>query len=326
MSSPHNIPGKLSTRRSVWYYSPRENYDLIEPRLYRHMFEEDIHLGIMPIGAKSSRREFAITLSPSSEEVQELVIQGLPTYHGEAHSLEEAVCSFVDNAAHMMGLYGRSFYEIVYMGDNLEQPASFALQQLQTRTIHGKLGFYWQYIPRKVRAVEGKRLSPFVRLPKRDLMTLFFPLTLGGWREHHRLMRGLKTLDKASIPKFFMDDLKHFQQTPGYDFTAHKRYMESFLGKATRMIGWNARSMLDDICLEYYRIYRHIKFERSKALLREYILDCLNRTISKIGRKMNFKAHIQVQGLPSSRDLSSLLIRLDKGEIQFLEAFDATRF
>lgn len=318
--------GATSTRRSVCYYPQREQPDLFEPGIYRHMFEEDIHLGIMPIGAQSTRHDFAITLVSSSAEVQELLMHGLPPYDHEAHSLTEAVCSFVDEAAHMMGLLGRSFYEIVYMGKNLAHPTTFSLQQIQSKSVHGLLGLYWQYVPRKVRTGEGGRLSPLIRLPNRDLMILSFPAALGGVRGHHKLMRGLSIIDKSFMPRFLMDDMELHQQTPTYDSIIHKESLEIYLGKTTRRVGWNARSMQDDTCLEYYRIYRYVKFERSKALLREYILDRLNTTISKIGRKMGFKAQIQVQGLPSSKDLYSLFERLDKGEVQFSEAFDATRY
>lgn len=326
MSNPKIHSTSASTKRSVRHYSPRENMNLLEPHLYQHMFEEDIHLGIMPIGAQSSRPDFKISIAPSSAEMEELITQGLPTFHGEAHSLADAVCSFVDDTAHMMGHYGRVYYEIVYTGENLERPTAFSLQQIQTRTIHSLWGLHWQYIPRKTRRDEGRCVPTIIRLPRRNLMTLYFPATLGGKREHHRLMRGLKYLDKSSVPKFFMDDMKRLQQTPSYDFTVHRNSMDTYLGKTTRLVGWNARSMTDDICLEYYRLHRYIKFERTKALLREHILDSLNATISYIGKKMGFKAQIQVQGLPSSRDLYALMNRLKNGDIPFLEIFNATRF
>lgn len=314
---------KPNTRKSVRYYSTdkRPSRDL-HTSLYAHMFIEDLHLGVMPIGGRSENPNFAVKVEPPSKEVEELIRLGLHTHHGEPQNITEAVCDFIDEAVHILAYYGKAYYEIIYIYDdeNKNRIEGFEIERIHNDNIKDTLGFYWQFLPRKILKDREQNLKRFIWLPKKDFLVLSIPKVLGGIRKFRRLLFELQWLSKCTIPGFAMKDMAVQKQTKGYDFSTYRENQESFLAKITRHLGWTARGTFTERSLEFYQIYRYLKFEKTRSVLREYILHKINKTLETIGETMGFRAEIKIEDIPSSQDFNGYIKQLIEGSLQFSEA------
>ncbi|MCM8830818.1 MAG: hypothetical protein NC918_01305 [Candidatus Omnitrophica bacterium] len=320
---------KPNTRKAIKYYRSDENYSRdLHASLYAHMFMEDLHLGIMPIGGRSTNPNFAVKIEPSSKEIEELMKLGLPTHHGEPHDITEAVCDFIDEVAHILAYYGKAYYEIVYFyaDENKQKIDSFRFENIPNHCIKETFGFYWQYLPKKIIESNGENIiNRFNWLPKKDILVFCIPRQLGGFRKFKKLLSELQWLSKCTIPEFVIEDMAVKQQSNDYDFSVYRENQEIFLAKATSKLGWTARRTFMERTLEFYQIYRYLKFEKTKAILREYILHKLNYTLGKIGEKLGFNAKVKTEGIPSSQDYDNYMAKLIDGSLQFSEVVKLMR-
>lgn len=317
-----------NTRKSVRYFiaDKSSNRDL-NISLYAHKFIEDMHLGVMPIGGRSENINFAVNIDPPSKEVEDLIRLGLCTHHGESWNLTKVVCKFIDEAIHMLACYGKTYYEIIYFytDESKNNIESFMIERIPNNNIRDTFGFYWQFIPKNILEPEEEVLKRFIWLPKNDLLVLSIPKAIGGVKKFKRLLTELQWLSKCTIPEFAMKDMSVQQETKGYDFSIYRENQEIFLAKITKHLGWTARGTFSERSFEFYQIYRYLIFERTKAILREYVLNNLNKSLKIIGNKMEFKARIKLEGIPSHEDYDNYIKQLIDGSLQFSDAVKLMR-
>lgn len=121
-----------------------------------------------------------------------------------------------------------------------------------------------------------------------------------------------------------MEDMGNQIKSSGFEFLVNRQTEEQCLGKATKYIGWNARGTMDDVSLEYYRVYRHLKFEKSKAIIREHIICCVNEALSSIGKKLGFDAQLRVSGLLEPKDYDKYIDQISTGSLQLTDVHKLT--
>jgi hypothetical protein len=306
-----------STQRAVRYYHPKEQANISMPAQFSHMLQEDLHLGIMPIGGRSTRPNFKVSLIPASPGIELMLCEGL-SRSDSTRTLAEALWKFFDEASHVLAIYGRAYYEIVYYSKNDSSITGFELNHISNNNIHDTLGFRWQFIPRRQLWEEAHPKRPkFIYLPNRCLMTLKWPTALGGIRRHGQLLRDLSLLSKDIMPEFAMEEMKAGTKTRVFDYTQYNHSRDVYLAKSTRQLGWHARGLLNDKTLEYFRIFRHLRFAHTTAVLREYILKELGNALSRIGNILGTKIQITVAGLPSSKDCETYMQELREAKLQF---------
>ncbi len=270
--------------------------------LYTKMFIDDLSRNIMPM-----RANFDIRIEPSSNEVEELIKLALSNPYEEPQNIKlqnitEVVCDFIKIAAHNLACYGKAYYEIVYFytDEKKQKIDSFAFENIPNHCIKEKFGFYWQYIPPKIEE-QKINIKRFNWIPKNNILVLCIPKQLGGVRKFRKLVAHLQWLSKYN--------------------TLKEENIEFFLAKETSQLGWTARKMFNKKVLEFYQNYRYLKFEWTKAVLREYIIHRLNYTLEKIGRELGFNAKIIMEGTPSSQDYKNYVDKLLEGSLQFSEVF-----
>ena len=113
---------------------------MLESSPFVHMLEEDLHLGIMPIGGRGTE-QFDVRLAPASPDVSTLVSSAFSTHDSYgSDDLCQSVCNIVEEVAQVVGSYGRAFYEIVYYYNDDEKPAAFSLEYIPTPTVRRIFG------------------------------------------------------------------------------------------------------------------------------------------------------------------------------------------
>lgn len=331
---------EYTSQKSARFYvnSTKKSRDL-QTAMYRHMFIEDMRLGIMPIGWQPKKYSFKCELIPSSNEVEKIIIDALPTHHGKPHYFTEAICDFVEKVAHILLYYGKAFYEIVYVYEDVKKDKikGFKLANISNNNIKNLLGFYWQYIPKEVmeyraqersfigqesNTQEGKRL---IWLPKKFIFNLSFPIQLGGKTGLKSILSGLGWASQETIPKFYMKDMEIQKQPKGYDFSTYRNNQDIFVLKLTRCLGWPARSLSSDKLSEFYTLYRYLKFAKAQAILREYIIRRLNEVLIKVGKSVGFDAKIVLNNCTTSEELEKSMNKLVDGKLPFSEILKLTK-
>lgn len=317
-----------NTRKLVRYFLNKKDSERdLYSSLYGFRFIQDIHLNVMPIGGRSENIDFAVNIDPPSKKVEDLIRVGLCTHHGESWNLTKVVCKFIDEAIHTLACYGKTYYEIIYFytDESKNNIKSFMIERIPNNNIRDTFGFYWQYVPKNIIEPEVEILKRLIWLPKKDLLVLSIPKAIGGVKKYKKLLTELQWLSKCTIPKFVTEDMSIQQEIKGYDFSTYRENQEIFLAKITRHLGWTARGTFSERSFEFYQIYRYLKFERTKAILREYVLDNLNKSLKIIGNKMGFKARIKLEGIPSHEDYDSYTKQLIDGSLQFSDVVKLMR-
>jgi len=332
---------KLTSQRSIRYHinkktKARDSY----ASLYPHMFIEDLRLGIMPIGWQPQRFKFTCEVEPKSSEVEKLISNGLPTRHGAPQYFTEALCDFVEETTHILSYYGKAFYEIVYIynDDKKSKIGGFHLINIANHNIKTCYGLYWQYIPKEILKyrikerqfmpqgeIDGNKDKRFIWLPRKYMFVLNFPKQFGGKNKLRSILSNLAWASQETIPKFSMRDLEIQKQQPGYDFSTYRDNQDIFILKLTKELGWPARSLSSDKILEFYQLYRYLKYARTQAILREYIIGSLNEILNRIGKDLGFKAKVIIKNCLSSRELEKHMKNLIDGKLQFSELVNLTK-
>ncbi len=284
---------------------------------YPHMFIEDVKLRIMPIGGRASKKEFNISLEPPDPKAQKIVENAISPdrYH---HELAGIICDFVADCAVYLLIYETITYEIVYLSEPKNgKMVGFELVQINPFTLVQRGNSLSQFLPDEhVKQLSGRR---YIELKPERTLTFKLPVNIQGKMD--QIMESMRILSLTS-PDFFMKELvAGFRKTP-YDVTTHHHLRNVALAKITKDFGWDARNSFEKEALEYYLIYRYLKFERFRIELRNSILDTLNAGLELVGKQLGFNTKILINGLPTLDDVQTTYNHLTKGDIPFGEILE----
>jgi hypothetical protein len=300
----------IRKQRTIFYNSSESTERPVE--FYMHMFPEDVSLSIMPIGGRSSRPDFKVTISPADKRAEQIIVAGLNRSHSR-DSLANALYDFLRMSAANLCVVDRLVFEIVYLEDReTKKPVGFELVFVNAKQIVEKGGQTYQFVPPEVAAENN--VPELIPLSREDLITFKPPK---DFEKPLRDMRaGLSQLDKMRLPAIMLEATK--KNIP-YDFKAHQRSMKLALVETVKPIGWYARGSFNDQVLSYYWIRLMLTFEKFKILLRNTMLATLNDGLQSAGQKLDFKAQIQIDGLPTLADVDTAIQNLSSGAMAFTE-------
>jgi hypothetical protein len=278
------------------------------------MLLEDVSLGIMPIGGRSSRSRFSVTTSPADKRAEKIIAGGLATRDRYCRdSLAESLYEFFRLLATELCAEDRATYEIVYF----EEPETHAFTGFDLLFIpETQLVTRWGRTYQVVRPEVSKerQVAELIPLPKEDLL-VFVPPT--AYQTALRNLRvSLADLDGMTFSSFALEAM---QKGMPYDFKGHERSRMLALLEAIKPIGWTARGSFNDFIMSYYLVHLTIEFERFKIHLRDSILETLNAGLERIGEKVGFKTQIQINGLPTLSDVDTARHNLNSGAVAFTE-------
>jgi hypothetical protein len=295
-----------------------EYYD----KFYPHMLIEDVKLRVMPIGGRTSKKEFNISLDPPDPKVQQMIENAISPdrYH---HGLAGTICDFVADCAVHLLIFETVTYEIVYLSEPKNgKTVGFELVRINPFTLVQRGASLLQFLPDE----HTKKLNERRCIDLQPERTLTFKLPVSTQGKLDQMMQSMVFLSLTS-PDFFMEELvAGFRKTP-YDVTAHHHLRQAALAQVTKDFGWNARNLFQNEATEFYLIYRYLKFEKFKIELRNKILDTLNAGLELVGKQLGFNTKILVNGLPTLDDVQSAHNHLIKGDTPFekiLEPFQGS--
>jgi hypothetical protein len=294
-----------------------------EPRrggsIYRLAITRDAHLGLVPIGGRSTDTAFAVKLLGDSERQDEVV--RLLARHSTDYGLAEAACGFIEEVAQVLVAYGEAAYEVIAadaasmtsdaQAETGEERTTRELDLVPPLSLHRVGPLMFQIAP----AADGGKLPEILRVSADRIWRVKLPRSLGGARRQRRMLRQLDRLEKRAR-KF---NLNPTELPAGYDFTAAHRAVNAGVIRKTRRWGVIDQPSTQGMT-SYYTVAGHIDNRRAQTILRDHIVAHLNELLTKLGLPS-----IEIEGVPSPSDIVSGLERLRAGEIDLVTANDLTR-
>jgi hypothetical protein len=275
-----------------------------------HMFTEDVHLGVIPIGGRTEKQKnFTITLDGKEKECERAsyILGDLGGYN--RHDLLEMVCDAVEKIASHLAWEGCAVYEIVKDDYGEVHVHSFTSKRLVRFP-----GWFIQVIPRGDRQLWGKKS---VIIPANKVWHIQMPSVLGDCRGYKKTLKNLKMFQHLG-PSFWKEDLENGVQSRAFDFQKYVRSTEIYYRRITRDWGWNRRDWSQDKSTEFFAFYKMMTFCWAQSVLREHIITDLNNLFNRL----SIVCELRVTGLPTPSEILQIRRDLQEGTITFAEASD----
>lgn len=274
-----------------------------------HMFTEDIHLAIMPIGGRTEKQqEFAVEFKgeePDCEKAKEIIGE-LGQF--DKHDIEALVCDAVDNIARHLAWEGQAVHEIINDSEQVY------IHGFTSKNLFKIFFWYLQIIPLGDWALWKRKFS---LLNKKRIWVVQIPQVLGGTTGYKRVLKRLRKYNHLG-PNFSKQDLECGLITKNYDFLQYVRNAEIYFNRATHKWGWNRRDWSQEKCTEFYSFYKMLSFRYAQAVLREHIIHEINQLLDRL----SVRCKLVVTGLPTAKEILQIRKDMQKGDISFTEASD----
>ena len=122
-------------------------------KFYAHMFIEDVKLSIMPIGGRTARKNFQISVDPSDESVEKIIEKAFASNNYRS-GISREVCDFVSQCALELLLFDTLTYEIVYLAEQKSgKLIGFEFVHINPFTLVHKGNNLQQVIPEKIERI-----------------------------------------------------------------------------------------------------------------------------------------------------------------------------
>lgn len=281
------------------------------------MFTQDMYQGIMPLTHEGQRSsQLKVELDVEDINLEKIIIAALES---DRHTLEDALSNFIRNATQTLFSFGKAAYEITYKKDGRDKVTEFSLEYVHPLSVFKFFGNYYQVIPWRTARHDHVRAGIY-RIPKAKLLYIEFPKRLGGRSNIKKILKRLAYFSREVFPNFQLKAMEKNIGDTGFNFESYRA--DQYIEKAalTRNLGWNQRQFSDDRILEYYSLYRHLKFILSQAIVREHILSCLNSALN--GSLLHLGAQIKMSGIPTSKEFQKEFEKLAAGNLAFIELYE----
>ncbi len=280
------------------------------------MFTRDLPLGLMPLRSRRRDTAFTARLTTPNPQLEKQLNRFLQVRGYRGYNLADALTDFMHDTVQYLGAVGEMFFEIVdddTGGGVLEGKSLEQLPQGKVLQFYNK---YAQIVPFK----DWKRGEPkLIFIPAKNIWHLTLPRQLGSPRSHRALIRKLKKLSEP-MPKFAIQD-GGLGSSVQYDFMHHRKRKDIAVEYVTR--DWGSIPSLRQIkgTTEYYYIVHSLQFSYCQALIREHIIKELNGVLARLDTGNT----IEVEGLPSAKEIQQAIFDMQRGEIGFKEAIEVSR-
>lgn len=311
------MPDNFNQPRSLRWYADGERY-FNEP-LYAHFMKEDIGSFIMPIAKNySSRKEsFAARFVGSEFEVERLrtLVSQIPEHHDSEES--DFICDVVNSVGQSLSWQGFALFERLYT-KNATAPQDCLLHAIYPVRVFRIPGGYIQAPPRNALPKMSKKR--WVYLPKGSIWRVEMPKELGGCAGYRQTLSAVARIGDG-MPDFSDPEAINLNRLSGFDFNVRQQAVKKYRAALTKNFGYGFRDTDSECMTECYFVYRHITLAWAKAVIRNHIIDEINRLTSEIG----ILARIEVLGLLNPAQIIDVRQKAISGEMSLVVALEAVR-
>ncbi len=238
-----------------------------------HMFTQDITLGVMPIGGKSSKhKSYAVKIEGDKSETDKAwsIIQQIGGQN--RHGLEGSLSDAVEEIAQRLSWEGSAAYELIDSDIDVPYISGFT-----TKNLFKLKGWYLQIIPKKEWKFWQKK---FVIQPSKKIWLITMPSILGGSKTHLKTLKRLKLFNSLG-PSFWREDMQNGVIDSNFDFNEFTLENDINRTRITKHWGWNRRDWSQKRSTEFYCFYKLVDYRWSQAVLREFIVKEINKFLKR---------------------------------------------
>lgn len=275
-----------------------------------HIFIGDVNLGVVPFRfAQQENENIEANVSGIDAEQAYGILQSLAEY--KEKNKRELIFKVVSTIIRNMLYSGRIHYEI-NLKDN-----QYYLNYFTSHGLHTFFNVLWQRVPKVDREWLKKRGA--INFKSR-IWIIEIPKSLGGKQGYLRLIKELAE-DSDMFPARLGEDI--FKKLNEYSFDSIKYHKNQKIRIHSVLQNWGGIQRdfsLDDVN-EFYLIYRITQFERSKAILREYVIAQLN----DLFKRLKLDAQISVSGIPTVENIEDVLKKMHIGDVSLDQVRELTK-
>lgn len=270
-----------------------------------HMFQEDIVLSIMPMGAESTNflsfdAKFVGEKLENNNAIAVCKSLGRNSYR---HDESNVICQCIEDIARSLAWDGAAIYEILF---NAETKKLHFLGVSTTGIYEVPFGLI--QIPTKF----DKCKKRFNFLNSKNIWKIEMPPLLGEKNGYRKILSNLSKFNSLG-PVFYMQGLEKGVLTKSFEYADYRQKSHIFARKSTLNWGWDLRDIDREEKTEIYQYYQDLTFSWAKAVLREHIISELNILF----KKLEIKSIIEVSGIPTPKEILKFREDLLKGNKSF---------
>lgn len=276
-------------------HNPSDDSDAWWDSLYGAMLIEDIRLGVMPIGGRTSDATKFVVQVPegfnvSTTSVIETIL-GRSTFY--ARDLAHAVSDWVAECVVAVVTSGRAEYDLV-----AEKQSDVVA--IRARERHDAAVATDGSIKARVTHAMPEEYATDMSALRSTLRVVSDPLVTG------KLLGYFGEARTAQVR---------------IDYDGFHREEARVLARATAFLGWNGRGTFHPEHGQnaFCYVYRELKYHAFIARLRSEALLCLNECLRLAGELMGTPLKIEVSGLFSEADVAKALADLETGQTSFAD-------
>lgn len=303
--------------RSLRWYG-RGQHSFNEP-LYAHFMKEDIGTFIMPIAKSYSSRQESFEARFNGSDVEGEKLRTLVSHVPEHHDSDESdfICDVVNSVGQSLSRQGFALFERLYK-KGATGSQDYLLHEIYPGRVFRVPGGHIQVTPSD--AIPETNRRRLVYLPNKDTWRVEMPPALGGSSGYRQILSSVARLGNG-MPDFFRPEAIQSKQLSGFDFNVRQQAIKKHLAALTKSFGYGFRETDSECMTECYFVYRHITFAWAKAVIRNQIIDEINRLATTIG----ISAQIDVVGLLSPAEIIDVRQKAMSGAMPLVAALGAVR-
>lgn len=296
-----------SDRISINYN--KNNHD--DREHYTWMFINDFYENIVP-SFGSKYEVVQCSLEPADVKFQELLCELLPSYQNRYNeSFNGIILQLIEFIAQNLSYYGSLVLEFVTQTD-VNNIVNYKLERIIGEEVKIKGNKIIQVIPKD--KADKLQISKQVEIPIEKCFVIEFPKSLGGKEKYLKFLEEFKELGQQSPMMNYLRNPLTGQT--GYDMTEHQRLHELELWRKSKVYNWHHRESNGKIFSVYYHIYRRLQFQKSKIVLRDYIIEQLKELVLNLSTKIGEKTELKIEGLISLEKIDETLEQWKTGELK----------
>lgn len=283
-----------------------------EPGMYTHMFVQDISVGLM--GFRHPTEDGRGRVRVEGDEAGKASLNAICTSVSDysRHDVNEMVRSAIESIGTRLAWFGKVVYEICGSATDITLASVDPFQLFRIP------GGFIQVVPKKDREwLAGRR---YAFLPSNYAWVVRIPRRVSGAKSHQRLLAQLTAVSQPA-PEFWTQELKGGKIATEFSVSDYNRSRDAYIAWLTRHWGWNRKDSSENHHTEFFYFFRSLRFRRAQAVIRDYIVDELNRLL--VRREIN--ARIRLEGFLSPSEIDDLIKRALAGSTHYAEAWREAR-
>jgi hypothetical protein len=281
-----------------------------EPGMYTHMFVQDIGAGLM--GFRHVAEDNGGRVHVEGDEAARATAICTSLSEHPRHGVAETVYSAIESIGTRLAWFGKAVYEICGHGGDISVASVIPFHLFRVP------GGFVQFVPKEDRRwLDGQR---FGFLPSDDAWTVRIPRRLGGAKAHQHLLDRLTAVSQPA-PEFWARELKAGKMATEFSLSDYNRTRDAYIARLTRRWGWNRRDASETRGTEFFYFFRSLRFRKAQAILRDHIVDELNRFLAR----REIRARVRLEGFRSAVEIDDLTRRALDGSLHYAEALREAR-